>query len=397
MICDPFGTATSAADPAPAWRDPHRSDADLHPAPGHRPPRPGPLAGTGCHGWVARPPGHGGGAGGSPWLGVRRSPVLFGQVFLGGDNFLQNFPLRVLVGRDLAPRHRCRCGTPTCSGGRRCSGVQRRRRLPGHLADRPCSPSSTAWTLNLALVYDVALAGMYLFLRRQPVVAHGRHLRGGDLRLLRLHERPDRAHRPHRGGGLAALDAGGRPRPHRPRHRPVAAGWAGGAGVGGRVVLLALSLGLTLLAGGPRRSSTAWSWSSIYGVWTADRPPGPRHGRSAGPRPLRGRRGRRAWSAAWPWGRPSGSPGSPSSPSRNGPPPPTPSSPAARCRPGCSPWSPRRSPSGPTRPDPAPTSGTYNFPEVTSYVGILALIAAFSLPRAAGGPGPRPASGGSGT
>ena len=42
-------------------------------------------------------------------------------------------------------------------------------------------------------------------------------------------------------------------------------------------------------------------------------------------------------------------------------------------------------------------AGPYNFDEVTSYVGILALIAACSLFLRGAGPGPRPGSGGSGT
>ena len=34
-------------------------------------------------------------------------------------------------------------------------------------------PVFTAWTLNLTLAYDVALAGMYLFLRRQSISTTG--------------------------------------------------------------------------------------------------------------------------------------------------------------------------------------------------------------------------------
>ena len=131
-------------------------------------------------------------------------------------------------------------------------------------------PVFTAWTLNLALAYDVALAGMYLFLRRQSISTDGGHLRGGHLRLRRLHDGPDRAHRPDRGGGLAAVDAGGRPRPDRatgpgsgsrrrsgPAHRRAARMW---------VALLAVSLGLSLLTGSAEAIIDASVLVAIYAV-----------------------------------------------------------------------------------------------------------------------------------
>ena len=95
-------------------------------------------------------------------------PQLGGWTFLDGDNFLQNFPMRALVGHDL--QHGVLplwdpylfSGTPLL-GGFNAGAAYPTTWLMAVL------PSFTAWTLNLALVYDVALAGMYVFLRRQSI------------------------------------------------------------------------------------------------------------------------------------------------------------------------------------------------------------------------------------
>ncbi|HEY6622469.1 MAG TPA: hypothetical protein VIX85_01450 [Acidimicrobiales bacterium] len=97
-------------------------------------------------------------------------PLCFGQVFLDGDNFLQNFPLRVLVGQDLIHGHLplldpyIYSGAPLL-GGFNAGGAYPLTWLFAIL------PSGLAWTLNLIAAYEVAVAGMYLFLRRQPVSA----------------------------------------------------------------------------------------------------------------------------------------------------------------------------------------------------------------------------------
>ncbi|HEY7917086.1 MAG TPA: DUF6044 family protein [Acidimicrobiales bacterium] len=95
-------------------------------------------------------------------------PQLSGSTFLDGDNLLQNFPMRVLVGRDL--QHHVLplwnpylfSGTPLL-GGFNAGAAYPTTWLFALL------PRFTAWTLNLALAYDLALAGMYVFLRRQPI------------------------------------------------------------------------------------------------------------------------------------------------------------------------------------------------------------------------------------
>jgi hypothetical protein len=95
-------------------------------------------------------------------------PQLSGSVFLDGDNLLQNFPMRVLVGTDL--QHHVLplwnpylfSGTPLL-GGFNAGAAYPTTWLFALL------PRFTAWTLNLALAYDLALAGMYVFLRRQRI------------------------------------------------------------------------------------------------------------------------------------------------------------------------------------------------------------------------------------
>ncbi len=95
-------------------------------------------------------------------------PQLFGWTFLDGDNFLQNLPMRVLVGRDL--RHGVLplwnpylfSGTPLLAGFNAGAGYPATWLMA-------VLPIFTAWWLNLVLVYDIALVGTYLFLRRQSV------------------------------------------------------------------------------------------------------------------------------------------------------------------------------------------------------------------------------------
>jgi hypothetical protein len=95
-------------------------------------------------------------------------PELFGLVYLPGDDLIQNFPLRVLVGQDLRGGilpffdPYLYSGTPLL-GGFNAGAAYPATWLFGFL------PSNLAWLLNLSLVYEVALAGMYLFLRRQPM------------------------------------------------------------------------------------------------------------------------------------------------------------------------------------------------------------------------------------
>ncbi len=199
-----------------------------------------------------------------PWV-VFCAPVLVGKVFLDGDNFIQNFPLRVLVGESL--RHGVLplmdpylfSGAPLL-GGFNAGAAYPATWLFGIL------PSQTAWSLNLAFVYDTTLAGTYLFLRRQPVsstaatlgavtfaflgfmsgqIVHIDIIEGSSWlpwMLLSLH-------------ALTTPPPPSRPAGVRRRHLRW---WAG---------LLAVSCGLSMLAGGPEAFLDGGVLAGIYLVY----------------------------------------------------------------------------------------------------------------------------------
>ncbi len=188
------------------------------------------------------------------FLGLR----LFGLAFLEGDDLIQNFPMRVLVGRDLDHGVLPLWNPYLFSGTPLLAGFNAGAAYPVTWL-MAVFDDFTAWALTLAVVYDIALTGMYCFLRRQAVsstaatfgaatfafagfmtaqLVHIDLVEGAALvpwMLLAVHgltERPGAVHGPterpdHPPRGLA------RPRPARL--------WAG---------LFALSLGLCILSGG---------------------------------------------------------------------------------------------------------------------------------------------------
>lgn len=95
-------------------------------------------------------------------------PTVAGRAFLDGDNFLQNFPLRALVGRDLIHGTLPLWNPYLFSGTPLLGGFNAGAAYPATWL-MAILPSAAAWSINLALVYDVTLAGTYLFLRRQSV------------------------------------------------------------------------------------------------------------------------------------------------------------------------------------------------------------------------------------
>jgi len=94
------------------------------------------------------------------------APQLFGGTYLTGDNFIQNLPMRALVGTDIDHgiwplwNPYLFSGTPLL-GGFNAGAAYPVSWLTAVL------PLFTAWTLTLIVAYDLALAGMYVFLRRQ--------------------------------------------------------------------------------------------------------------------------------------------------------------------------------------------------------------------------------------
>ncbi len=93
-------------------------------------------------------------------------PQLFGGTFLTGDNMIQNLPLRTLVGWDLDHGVVPLWNPYLFSGTPLLAGFNAGAAYPLTWLTAVL-PLFTAWTLTLVLVYDAALAGTYLFLRRQ--------------------------------------------------------------------------------------------------------------------------------------------------------------------------------------------------------------------------------------
>jgi hypothetical protein len=95
-------------------------------------------------------------------------PTVAGRAFVDGDNFLQNFPLRALVGRDLV-HGALPLWNPFLYGGTPLLGGFNAGAAYPTTWLMAVFPLSAAWAINLAAAYDVALAGTYLFLRRQSL------------------------------------------------------------------------------------------------------------------------------------------------------------------------------------------------------------------------------------
>jgi len=98
-------------------------------------------------------------------------PRLFGLAFLTGDNFIQNFPMRVLVGRVIDHGSLPLWNSYLFSGTPLLGGFNAGAAYPLTWL-MAVLDIFTAWALTLAVAYDVALLGMYLFLRRQGISGH---------------------------------------------------------------------------------------------------------------------------------------------------------------------------------------------------------------------------------
>ncbi len=99
---------------------------------------------------------------------VLLAPLPFGHVFLDGDNAIQNLPLRALVGHDLRAGILPLWNPYLFSGTPLLAGFNAGAAYPTTWLFAAL-PLFAGWTVNLALAYDVAILGMYLFLRRQPL------------------------------------------------------------------------------------------------------------------------------------------------------------------------------------------------------------------------------------
>lgn len=308
-------------------------------------------------------------------------PLLFGQVFLDGDNLIQNYPLRVLVGQDLIHGHLpllnpyIFSGTPLL-GGFNAGGAYPLTWLFAIL------PAELAWTLNLIAAYEVAVVGMYLFLRRQTVSATAATFGaaafsfGGFLggQIVHIDLISGTAWLPWMLLGVHGLTEPGAASASTVPRRDAPPRWWWG-------LLLAAATALTVLAGAPESVLDAAVVVLIYLIWRYGR-----YGR-AGWRDASGRRsplaplgyllvsigvGLAASAAQWLPGLVFTAQSQRATPTYQ------------FFTSGSLPWRLTAlvfSPFvlGTNQHELSSYFGAYNFPEVTSYVGILALIAAFAL------------------
>ena len=312
-------------------------------------------------------------------------PQLFGMTDLSGDNFLQNFPMRVLVGTDLIHGALPLWNPYLFSGTPLLGGFNAGAAYPVTWLTAVL-PIFTAWTLTLAITYDVALAGMYLFLRRQGIASTAATF-GAVTFALAGYMTAQQVHIDLIEGaawlpwilvavhGLTAETGSVVGVGSRPGRAARSAARSARRRTRGWVLVLTLALGLTLLAGAAEAIIDSGVLVAMYWVWRlADqgylrRGSGRALVRSVAAVPVGLVAGVALGTAQW-------LPGT-------GLPLPVPAGHGQlrllhqRIA--------QQPPRGPGRltlrprhqPDVATSyAGTYNFPEVTSYVGILALIAA---------------------
>ncbi len=308
-------------------------------------------------------------------------PQLFGMTYLSGDNFIQNFPMRVLVGKDLLHgvlplwNPYLFSGTPLL-GGFNAGAAYPVTWLTAVL------PVFTAWTLTLALAYDVALVGMYVFLRRQGIAGTAATF-GAVTFAFAGYMTAQIVHIDLIEGAAwlpwILIAVHGLTEPH---SEPAGDGEAGAQGNRRRrdrrwVLLLAVSLGLTLLAGAAEAIIDSGVLVVIYWIWRTVSAGLVRRGsgrallRSVGGIALGAVGGVALGAAQWLPGllflsqsqRSTASYSFFTSGSLNNRLVTLVASPFALG----------------TNQGWGPYAGTYNFPEVSSYVGILALIAGVSL------------------
>lgn len=92
-------------------------------------------------------------------------PALAGHPAVVGDNLLQNFPLRVLTGRELDAGHWPVWNAYADSGTPLLGGMNAGSMYPGTLLFAVLPPL-VAWVANLLAVYWVAAAGLFVLARR---------------------------------------------------------------------------------------------------------------------------------------------------------------------------------------------------------------------------------------
>ncbi|HZU79906.1 MAG TPA: hypothetical protein VE991_08310, partial [Acidimicrobiales bacterium] len=193
-------------------------------------------------------------------------PALFGVPVLVGDNLIQNFPLRTLVGRDLVHGHLPLWDPYVWSGAPLLAGFNAGAAYPVSWLFAVL-PHLLAWVANQVVVEVVAASGMFVFLRLQgrtrlaAALAAACFAYGGFVAMQSVHLDLVEA-----AGWLVwafvALDRLAR----RPAGRP-AAPW---------IALLGAALGLMALTGAAEPLLDGGVALVLYTLWLALRGPGRR-------------------------------------------------------------------------------------------------------------------------
>ena len=223
-------------------------------------------------------------------------PALLGHAVLPGDDLTQNLPLRVLAGREIRAGHLPLFDPYIWSGAPLLAGWNAAAAYPLTWLFA-ILPGTAAWTVNMIATWAVAGLGMFCFLRALRLaslasllgafsfafaggmsaqVTHFGLVAGMSwvplalLSILRLSQDRPMASRPGRSAGRAGRSVG----------RSVGAGEAGLAQPGrcGWTAVLAVAIGLMILAGEPRAIDDACVIVLLYGAWQVAR-----LGRRAGP------------------------------------------------------------------------------------------------------------------
>ena len=239
-------------------------------------------------------------------------PAALGATWLVGDNLIQNFPLRVLVGIDLRHGHLPLWDPYLWSGSPLLAGFNAGAAYPTTVLFAVL-PGALAWVLNQMAVELVAAAGVVALLRvlgrswLAAGLAAAAFSFGGFMTAQGVHLDLVQA-AAWLPWAFVALDR----LAHRPAGRS-AAPW---------IALLGTALGLMILSGRSSPSSTApSSWPSTASGWSGAHR-GPAVSRSSSVRPP-------GSCSACCWPPPSSCPGPPSRASPSGPSTPSPTSPLA--------------------------------------------------------------------
>ena len=203
-------------------------------------------------------------------------PSLAGHPLVSADDLIQNFPLRVLVARNLDHGHLPLWNPYIWSGTALLGGLNAGAFYPGTLLFTVLS-AEAAWVVNEILVYVIAAVGLYVFLRRSRLsvgaaflgslsfsvggfmsaqLGHIDLVQGASLvpwMLIALHAMA------HPGARRIATASGGSGAPPGAVQRPAV--WT--------AVLLGACISLLILTGSPEALIDDSILVAIYGAWLA--------------------------------------------------------------------------------------------------------------------------------